>query len=71
VAADAAGELFVSDPGAGRIQQFSGAGVLIDGWGLPPDQDAFEPQGLGIRADGLIVVAELRRAQVLLFEPTE
>jgi DNA-binding beta-propeller fold protein YncE len=65
------GMLNVGDPGAGRIQQFSATGAYLGGWGLPAGEDAFEPQGLAFRQDGSVLVADLRRAQVLLFEPTD
>lgn len=71
LATNAAGELFVGDPGAGRIQHFTATGTLLVGWGLPPEDGAFEPQGLAVRADGAVLVADLRNAHVLFFEATD
>lgn len=71
IAVDGAEQLFVSDAVAGRVQQFTSNGELITGWGLPPAQGPFEPHGIALREDGMVLVADVWRSQVLLFEPVE
>jgi uncharacterized protein (TIGR03663 family) len=74
-ATDRQGNVFVADPAAHRVVEFSASGRLIRSWGTVgnrPGQFAQldSPQGIAVGPDGNIFVADTWNQRIQVFTPT-
>jgi len=72
VAVDGFGNVYISDPGNSRIQEFSSAGIFVKKWGSPGTGDGqFDhPGDVAADADGNVYVADAGNNRIQKFTGT-